>query len=168
MPDVDAFIKFRGSLNHVLLCNHIWFLAPPITWPVIMLISWEQNTALSAISPMNRRGLSLCCLETRLVSFTGWCANPFNDNTWWLWTAVYLFCKNLRTPSPKFSLLYEEDTTIESDSKQKMMSWWNRTESGSTSTNLEIEVPQSHYVLSFKRFTHQPVKKTYSWKSVRS
>ena len=35
------------------------------------------------------------------------------------------------------------DTTIESDSKQKRMSGWNRTESGSSSTNREIQAPHS-------------------------
>ena len=37
----------------------------------------------------------------------------------------------------------KKDKAIESDSKQRMMSWWNRTESGSTDTNLEIETPLS-------------------------
>ena len=46
-------------------------------------------------------------------------------------------------PKNTFLVLYEKDTTIEPDSKQKMMSRWNQTESGSTSTNLEIEVPQN-------------------------
>ena len=36
----------------------------------------------------------------------------------------------------------EKDTTIESDSKQKIMSWWNWTESGTSSTNREMETPQ--------------------------
>ena len=36
-------------------------------------------------------------------------------------------------------VLDEKGTTIESDSKQKMMSWWNWTESSSSSTNPVIE-----------------------------
>ena len=43
------------------------------------------------------------------------------------------------------TVLDEKDTT-ESDSKQKM-SWWNWTESSSSSTNWEIET--SHYYLQF-------------------
>ena len=35
--------------------------------------------------------------------------------------------------------LDEKDTTIESDFKQKMMPWWNWTESSSSGTNPEIE-----------------------------
>ena len=38
-----------------------------------------------------------------------------------------------RTSTLNFLVPYEKDTTIESDSKQKMMSWWNRVNSGSTS-----------------------------------
>ena len=41
-----------------------------------------------------------------------------------------------------FAVPYEKDTTIESDSKQRMMPRWNRTELGSTRTKLEIEAPQ--------------------------
>ena len=36
----------------------------------------------------------------------------------------------------------KKDTTIESDSKQKMMSYRYQTKSGSPSTNREIETPQ--------------------------
>ena len=42
------------------------------------------------------------------------------------------------TSNPNFSVPYEKDT---SNSKQKMMSRWNRTESGSSCTNREIETP---------------------------
>ena len=43
----------------------------------------------------------------------------------------------LKNPAPD-----KNDTRIESDSKQKMMSWWNWTESSSSITNPEIEASQ--------------------------
>ena len=46
-----------------------------------------------------------------------------------------------RTSTLNLPVAYEKDTTIESDSKQKI-SWWNRTESGSSRTNREIEAPK--------------------------
>ena len=59
------------------------------------------------------------------------CVNLFSDNTWWLWIAVYLFCKNPRTPSPKFLVPHwfqrKDDVMMESDrigvDKYKSRNW---------------------------------------------
>ena len=143
MTEMDSFIKFRGN---ALLCKHIWFLAPPIffsTWPVTLPLSSESKT-----QPFLLLWIDVACLcfqelgwYYKFVIFAGWCVNLFSDNTWWLSFAVYLFYKIPRTPSSKKPVRHKKDTTIESDFKQKMMSWWNRTESGSSSTNREIETP---------------------------
>ena len=47
------------------------------------------------------------------------------NRRWYVLTKTEIF---------QYLMKYEKDTTVESDSKQKMMSWWNGTESGSTST----------------------------------
>ena len=60
----------------------------------------------------------------------------------------YVFFVDLRNQNWSISTFKkpvpdEKDTTIESDSTQKMMSWWNWTESGMSSTDPEVETPQS-------------------------
>ena len=78
------------------------------------------------------------------VFFTDWCVNLLNDNTWWLWIAIYLFWKNSRTSSFKLSVPYKKDATIKSDSKQRMMSLQDRMEPDRncpTMTKLQFENP---------------------------
>ena len=134
---MDSFIKFWGSFNHVLLCKHIWLLAPPISFSNVTcypaVISWKQHILRPPISPMNRRGLSLFSgtrLILKVLFLHELMPKPFSMIYGDSELLFIFFCKIPTTHSPKFLVPYEKDTTIKSDSKQKMISWWNRTESG--------------------------------------
>ena len=61
-----------------------------------------------------------------------------NENRRWF------VCPKLKdiSISLKFSAHYEKDTTIESDSKQRTMSWQDQVESVRTETKRQIETDQ--------------------------
>ena len=86
--------------------------------------------------------------ETSLVLFVDLC-NELNLHTHDFWfrylsikttihnerkSQVICLNQNWRTSTLNFPVPYEKDTTIESDSKQWTMSWWNQLELGLTST----------------------------------
>ena len=54
---------------------------------------------------------------------------------------VICWNQNLSISTLKKLVPDEKDTAIESDSTQKMMSCWNWAESGTSSTNPEVETP---------------------------
>ena len=49
------------------------------------------------------------------------------NNTWWNLIADYLFRKNRKNSSFKLSVSYEKDTTKDSEAKQLIKPWSNRT-----------------------------------------
>ena len=61
------------------------------------------------------------------------------------WKEYYVMCwnQNWKTSTRIFSVPDKKHTTNESDAKQKMILWWNPTESDSSSSNRDIETPLS-------------------------